>query len=43
MAGSISDTQENWFIFSTGFFLGFRAPGIPVDWVVSVLEKIGGS
>ena len=41
VAGGIADAEEDGFIFRLGLFEGFRAPGIPVDGVVGVLEEVG--
>ena len=41
VAGGIADAEEDGFIFRLGLFEGFRPPGIPVDWVVGVLEEVG--
>lgn len=37
----VADGEENGFIFFFGLFKGFISPGIPVNGVVSVLEKVG--
>jgi hypothetical protein len=40
MAGRVTNTDENGFVFFLGLFKGFRFPGVPVDWVMSVLEQV---
>ena len=42
VAGGIADGEEDGFVFLLGFGKGFWAPGIPVDGVILVLEKVGG-
>jgi len=42
VAGAVADAEEDGFVFAFGFFEGFFAPWVPVDWVVLVLEEVGG-
>ncbi len=37
----IADTKENRLVLPSGFFEGFLAPWVPVDWIVRVLKKMG--
>ena len=40
VAGGISDGQQNGFVLVAGFGQGLRSPGLPMDRVISVLQKI---
>ena len=40
MAGCITDTDEQHFVFGFGFFKGFGAPGIPINRIVGMLKQI---
>ncbi len=40
VTGGIPDAEKDGFILPAGFFQGFRAPGIPVDRVMGVLEQV---
>ena len=40
VTGRVSDRQEDGFFFGARLLEGFRAPGIPVDGVVLVLEEV---
>ena len=40
VAGGITDGEKNGFIFLVCFFEGFVTPGIPVDGIIGVLEKV---
>jgi hypothetical protein len=42
VAGAVADAEEDGFVFAFGFFEGCFAPWVPVDWVVLVLEEVGG-
>ncbi|NJC26452.1 hypothetical protein GGR27_001951 [Lewinella antarctica] len=41
MAGRVADADENGFVFADGAGQGGVVPGVPVDGVVGVLEKVG--
>src|SRR5262249_36502913 len=41
VTGRITDRNQDRFVFTTGFFKGLGSPGIPVDWVTRVLQKVG--
>ena len=41
VASGVTDTQEDWLVFFFGFLQCFFVPGIPVNWVIGVLEEIG--
>jgi hypothetical protein len=41
VACGIAYAQKDGLIFSSGFFQSLRPPGIPINGIVSVLEKIG--
>jgi hypothetical protein len=40
MARGITDGEEDWLVFVTGFFKSLFAPGIPVHWIVGVLLEV---
>ncbi len=40
VARSITDAEKNRLVFGLRFLQRFRAPGIPIDWVVRVLQEI---
>ena len=40
IAGGIADTEEYRFVFLFSVLKSLRAPGIPVNWIVGVLEEI---
>jgi hypothetical protein len=42
VAGCIADAEEDRLVFGFGFLKGLGSPGIPLDWVVFVLEQVGG-
>ena len=41
VAGGVTDTQKNGLILGSRSFHGFWTPGIPVNWIMGMLEKIG--
>jgi hypothetical protein len=41
VAGGISDGKENGFIFRSGFGENVIGPGMPVNRIVGMLDKIG--
>jgi len=41
VASGIADADQNRFLLPTGFFQGFRLPGVPLDGVVGVLKQVG--
>jgi hypothetical protein len=41
VAGRVPDREKDRFVFSPSFLEGLITPREPVDWIVSVLEKIG--
>jgi hypothetical protein len=41
MTRRITYRKQHRFIFGFGFGEGFCAPGIPIHWIVRVLQKIG--
>jgi hypothetical protein len=43
MTGGITDGQQDRFIVVAGLGQSFFIPGIPVHWVVSVLQKVRAS
>jgi hypothetical protein len=40
MAGCVTDTDEQHFVFGFGFFKRFRTPGIPIDRIIGMLKQI---
>lgn len=38
MTGGIADGEEDGLVFLLGFGKGFVTPGVPIYWVVSVLQ-----
>jgi hypothetical protein len=41
MAGGVSDRQQDESVFVFRSLEGFWPPGIPIHWIVGVLEEIG--
>jgi hypothetical protein len=42
MAGGVSDAEENRFIFLFRSIECFLTPWVPIDWVMRVLQQVGG-
>jgi hypothetical protein len=40
VAGGVADTEKNGFVFFFGTMERFLSPGIPIHWIMSVLQKI---
>ncbi len=41
VAGGVADGEENWPVLSGGGPEGFLTPGIPVHWIVCMLQEVG--
>src|SRR5687768_9824945 len=41
MAGRVTDTEKDGFVFGARLLEGFIAPGEPIDWIVLMLEEVG--
>src|SRR3989304_1995022 len=40
MTGSISNAQKNWLIFCSGTGKSLFSPGIPINWIMGMLEQV---
>jgi hypothetical protein len=40
VTGGITDTQQDRFVFTLGLGKCFLAPGMPVNWIVGMLQEI---
>jgi hypothetical protein len=40
VAGGITDTEQDWFVFLSGATQSFIGPRIPIDRIVRMLEKV---
>jgi hypothetical protein len=41
MTGRVSDAEKDGFVFGLRASQRLVAPGVPIDWIVSVLQQIG--
>ena len=41
MAGAVPDAEKDGFVLNFGLLQSFPSPGVPVHWIVRVLQEIG--
>src|SRR5258708_522609 len=40
VTGGVADGNQDGFVFFSGLFEGFRAPGVPVDGIMGMLQEV---